>query len=277
MVSAVIQPSQTIRDSTSLARLVEALMLGAERAIVTAIPLGVWAAVKPHSWVDHMCRATVTVGAAFPTFFVALLAIVAVWKIRAARWWLGLGLVAWVLSLGPLLKVFDTPVKLMVGGYETYITLPWVLVYDLPGFNLARTPGRFNFLLALTVAVLAGYGVAWLFGVARTLPAGQNGISNDLKRRSQVAALAAAAQAIAPALGQRAHLAGGAGRPAGAAVGDVDLGVDAAAAAADLARGAGRHAAPGLAELAGEAGPASAPVMTAVHAVESSRCAGSSA
>lgn len=130
-------------------------------------------------------------GSSYIGVVVALLAIVAVWKIRAARWWLGLGLVAWVLSLGPLLKVFDTPVKLMVGGYETYITLPWVLVYDLPGFNLARTPGRFNFLLALTVAVLAGYGVAWLFGVARTLPAGQNGISNDLKRRSQVAALAA--------------------------------------------------------------------------------------
>jgi peptide/nickel transport system permease protein len=42
-------------------------------AIATAVPLGVWAAARPNSWVDHLCRGTVTVGAAFPTFFVALL------------------------------------------------------------------------------------------------------------------------------------------------------------------------------------------------------------
>lgn len=42
-------------------------------AIVVAVPLGVLAATRPGSWVDHLCRSTVTVAAAFPTFFVALL------------------------------------------------------------------------------------------------------------------------------------------------------------------------------------------------------------
>jgi len=41
-------------------------------AVALAVPLGVLAAARPDSLVDHLCRALVTVGAAFPTFFVAL-------------------------------------------------------------------------------------------------------------------------------------------------------------------------------------------------------------
>lgn len=89
-----------------------------------------------------------------------LLALLAAWKRPALRWWLLLGGVAFVLSLGPLLKLFDQPVTLSIGGYRTNIVLPWALVADLPGIVLARTPGRFNFLLALVVAVLAGGGWA---------------------------------------------------------------------------------------------------------------------
>ncbi|MBN9508952.1 MAG: ABC transporter permease [Alphaproteobacteria bacterium] len=42
-------------------------------AVVIAIPMGVWAATRPDSLADHFCRATVSVAAAFPTFFVGLL------------------------------------------------------------------------------------------------------------------------------------------------------------------------------------------------------------
>lgn len=42
-------------------------------AVTFAIPLGILAAIRPDSLVDHLCRALVTVGAAFPTFFIALL------------------------------------------------------------------------------------------------------------------------------------------------------------------------------------------------------------
>ncbi|MEO8154534.1 MAG: ABC transporter permease [Rhizobacter sp.] len=42
-------------------------------AVVVAIPMGVLAATRPDSWVDHLCRGSITVGSAFPTFFVGLL------------------------------------------------------------------------------------------------------------------------------------------------------------------------------------------------------------
>jgi ABC-type dipeptide/oligopeptide/nickel transport system permease component len=40
-----------------------------------ALPLGVWAATRPDSPADHLCRGLVSVGAAFPTFFLGLLLI----------------------------------------------------------------------------------------------------------------------------------------------------------------------------------------------------------
>lgn len=89
----------------------------------------------------------------------ALLALTAIWQQKAARWWLGLAALAWLLSLGTLLKVYDTPVVIESGGYESHIPLPFALVQNLPFFNLARTPGRFTFVLALAVAALVGYGV----------------------------------------------------------------------------------------------------------------------
>ncbi len=91
-----------------------------------------------------------------------LLALVAVWKQRQARWWLALGLFAWICSLGPLLKGFDQPVTLTADGYDTHIVLPWAVVQKLPIFNLARAPARFNFVMALSLAVMVGYGAAYL-------------------------------------------------------------------------------------------------------------------
>jgi hypothetical protein len=102
-------------------------------------------------------------GSSYVGIAAGLLVLLAVWKRRAARPWLALGALAWVLALGPLLKVLDTPVAVNVGGYATRVPLPWALVADLPGFSLARTPGRFSFVLALVVAVLAGCGAATLF------------------------------------------------------------------------------------------------------------------
>ena len=44
-------------------------------AVLVALPLGLLAAVNPGSWIDHICRGTVTGAAAFPSFFVGLLLI----------------------------------------------------------------------------------------------------------------------------------------------------------------------------------------------------------
>ena len=41
-------------------------------ALVIAVPLGVLAATRPNSWVDHLCRFLVTAGVSLPTFFTGL-------------------------------------------------------------------------------------------------------------------------------------------------------------------------------------------------------------
>jgi peptide/nickel transport system permease protein len=42
-------------------------------AVAVAIPLGVLAATRPGSWVDHLCRILATTGVSLPTFFTGLL------------------------------------------------------------------------------------------------------------------------------------------------------------------------------------------------------------
>jgi peptide/nickel transport system permease protein len=41
-------------------------------ALLVAVPLGVAAATRPDSWVDHLCRVVVTIGVSLPTFFTGL-------------------------------------------------------------------------------------------------------------------------------------------------------------------------------------------------------------
>ena len=107
-------------------------------------------------------------GAAYVGIVGGLLAVIGVWRFRQARGWLALALIAYVFSLGPLLKIFDQPVSFTVDGYSSHVVLPWALVQDLPVFNLVRSPGRFNFVVALAIAVLAGWGAAWLLGHLRS-------------------------------------------------------------------------------------------------------------
>ncbi len=92
------------------------------------------------------------------------LALVGVVKARAARPWLWLALGAWVLSLGPLLKVLDEVIVLNLGEEVSAITLPWLLLQKLPVLSITRTPARFNMTIGLAVAVMAGYGVNYLWG-----------------------------------------------------------------------------------------------------------------
>lgn len=44
-------------------------------AILIAVPLGVLAATRPGTWVDHLCRVVVTAGVSLPTFFNGILLI----------------------------------------------------------------------------------------------------------------------------------------------------------------------------------------------------------
>lgn len=61
----------TRRLPASLELTLTALIL----SCAVAIPLGVLAATRPGSWVDHLCRVAVTAGVSLPTFFTGILLI----------------------------------------------------------------------------------------------------------------------------------------------------------------------------------------------------------
>src|SRR6185312_15394044 len=50
----------------------ELTLLGLVVSVVIAIPLGVLAATRPGSWIDHLCRITTTAGVSLPVFFTGL-------------------------------------------------------------------------------------------------------------------------------------------------------------------------------------------------------------
>ncbi|MGQ0510147.1 MAG: ABC transporter permease [Betaproteobacteria bacterium] len=51
----------------------ELTLCGLVFALAFAIPLGILAATRPGSWVDHLCRVIATAGVSLPTFFTGLL------------------------------------------------------------------------------------------------------------------------------------------------------------------------------------------------------------
>jgi len=67
--------------------------------------------------------------------------------------WLVIGIGLFVLALGP---------ELQMAGRRFNVALPYAWVQDWPMVQVVRHPNRFNVLLSLPLAVLAGYGVAWL-------------------------------------------------------------------------------------------------------------------
>ncbi|MBV8536432.1 MAG: ABC transporter permease [Alphaproteobacteria bacterium] len=58
---------------TRLPASAELTLAGLLIAVLIALPLGVLAAVRPGSWIDHVCRVMSTAGVSLPTFFTGLL------------------------------------------------------------------------------------------------------------------------------------------------------------------------------------------------------------
>jgi hypothetical protein len=99
---------------------------------------------------------------AYLGYFVILLIIPGIRKARRMAWfWVGLGLVAWLLAMGPSVR-FNKHI------YDN-IPLPYVLVKDFLPVKIMREERRFNILLALPVAAMVAYGVVCLRDWARKL------------------------------------------------------------------------------------------------------------
>jgi hypothetical protein len=98
----------------------------------------------------------------------------ALWKRRqrAGFWALSL-LVFFILALGPVLHVGGQPVSVL----GIALPLPYIVLYRLlPFIRLSRSISRFDVMVMLSLAVLAGLGVGWLGGwVARRLGGRGNG------------------------------------------------------------------------------------------------------
>jgi hypothetical protein len=66
-----------------------------------------------------------------------------------------------LLSLGPLLHVMGL-VSSECEGYVTYIPLPYLFLMKLPIFSLLRVTSRWDVLVMLSLALLAGYGAKYI-------------------------------------------------------------------------------------------------------------------
>lgn len=98
--------------------------------------------------------------AAYVGAFGGLLALLGVFFRREAQWWLLVGFVAWLLALGPVLKVYDQALVGTIGGYEAVVPLPYAFVGSLPIIDRAGSPALFMSLFALAFSLLAGFGTA---------------------------------------------------------------------------------------------------------------------
>ncbi len=86
--------------------------------------------------------------------FVALaLALIALWKIPHARVWGVFGAIFVLIALGP---------ALLVNGARLDLPLPFDLLLEIPFVKGNRYPSRWSVMVTLALAVLVGYGMAWL-------------------------------------------------------------------------------------------------------------------
>ena len=99
-------------------------------------------------------------GASYIGILAGFLALLGLASRREARWWLFVAFVAWVLALGPVLKIQDQPIVANIAGYEAVVPLPYAVLMNMPVLELARSPGRFMFLFVAMFALLVGFGAA---------------------------------------------------------------------------------------------------------------------
>ena len=101
-----------------------------------------------------------TVFLGYVTVALALLAAIRYWK--SLKVWATSAITFAVLSLGPLLHVngqslFD------FDGLQVTFPLPFLLLHYIPLIKENRVPNRFSVLVMLSLAVLVGFAVAWLW------------------------------------------------------------------------------------------------------------------
>src|SRR6202161_3232831 len=97
----------------------ELTLLGLVLAVAVALPLGVLAATRPGSWIDHLCRITTTAGASLPVFFTGLV-LVYIFYFRLGWSPAPLGRLDVIYSAPPTVTGFYLIDSLLARDFETF-------------------------------------------------------------------------------------------------------------------------------------------------------------
>ena len=100
----------------------------------------------------------------FAGYTVLLLSVIAILKIKTKeiKFWALSTIIFFILCLGPYLTV-NGVADFSFSGYNFKIPLPYVILMHIPVFSIARAPSRWDVLVMLSLAILAGYGLNYIF------------------------------------------------------------------------------------------------------------------
>ena len=112
----------------------ELTLVGLIVSILIAVPLGIFAAIRQGSWVDHTCRVVATAGVSLPVFFTGLL-LVYVFYFRLGWSPAPVGRLDAFASAPPHITGFYLIDSLLVGDFETFRAAFAQLI--LPAMTLA--------------------------------------------------------------------------------------------------------------------------------------------
>ena len=87
------------------------------------------------------------------------------WRRRSRIWW-WTAIVFGLFTLGPFLQI-NGEYLFNLDGVDATFPLPYTLLHYIPIIKANRAPNRNSVVLMLALAVLVGYAIAWLWGVAR--------------------------------------------------------------------------------------------------------------
>jgi len=93
----------------------------------------------------------------YTAIFLMIIALIKIDKKRKSLWIIS-GILAAIISLGPLLQI---------NGLVTNIQLPYYFLYELPYFEVFRALGRASVIVIFSVSILAAYGINEIYKIKR--------------------------------------------------------------------------------------------------------------
>jgi len=107
-----------------------------------------------------------TVFAGYTVLFLSIIAILKI-KTKEIKFWMLSSITFFVLCLGPILHirgVLGHPIE----EYTAVIPLPYAILMNIPIFSIARVPSRWDVLVMLSLAILTGYGLNYIFFIIKS-------------------------------------------------------------------------------------------------------------